>query len=231
MSTCGEATARTIRSVIGLPFHPQLGVDAGDDDVELRQDLVVVVERAVLEDVDLDAGEDAERRHLLVEDGDVGELLLQPLPAQPVGDRQPGRVIGEHHVFVAETSRGARHRLDGRAAVAPPAVHVAVAAQRGAVAGTVVGHLDLGLGLDLVDVARVAMQGLGDQSGRRIADPLEVGQRAGGGPCFQLVGRDGPDDFERPDERLRLEPGVVGPIEAVHHTFEGVDRGHVIECR
>ena len=41
----------------------------------------------------------------------------------------------------------------------------------------------------------------------------------------------GPDDFERPDERLRLEAGVVGPIEAVHHSFEGVDRGHLTECR
>ena len=140
-------------------------------------------------------------------------------------------MIGEHHVVVAETSCSARHRLDGRPAIAPPAVHVTVAAQRGAVAGTIVGHLDLGLGLDLVDVARVAVQGLGDQSSRRIADPVEIGERAGGGPCLQLVGRDGPNDLERPDERLRLESGVVGPIEAVHHSFEGVDRSHVIECR
>ena len=39
------------------------------------EQVVVEVERAVLEDVDLDAGEDAERRELLVERRDVGQLL------------------------------------------------------------------------------------------------------------------------------------------------------------
>ena len=68
-----------------LALHPQLGVDAGDDDVESAEHVVVVVERAVLEDVDLDAGEDAERRQLLVELGDVGQLLLQSLPARGRG--------------------------------------------------------------------------------------------------------------------------------------------------
>ena len=41
----------------------------GHDDVELGQQRGVLVERAVLEDVDLDAGEDPERRQLLVELG------------------------------------------------------------------------------------------------------------------------------------------------------------------
>ena len=40
--------------------HPQLGVHAGDPDVELGQQLVVLVERAVVEDVDLDALEQGE---------------------------------------------------------------------------------------------------------------------------------------------------------------------------
>ena len=79
MSTCGLATASTIRSVISCAVHRQLRVDAGDDDVELGEQVLVLVERAVLEDVDLDAGEDAERRQLLVERGDLVELVAQPL--------------------------------------------------------------------------------------------------------------------------------------------------------
>ena len=43
-----------------LAVHAQLGVHAGDDDVEALEQVVVEVERAVLEDVDLHAGEDAE---------------------------------------------------------------------------------------------------------------------------------------------------------------------------
>ena len=50
--------------------------------VDARQHVVGVVERAVLEDVDLDAGEDPERRELLVELGDHVELLEQPLARQ-----------------------------------------------------------------------------------------------------------------------------------------------------
>ena len=38
----------------------EAGVHAGDDDVELRERLVVEIQRAVEQDVDLDAGEDAE---------------------------------------------------------------------------------------------------------------------------------------------------------------------------
>jgi len=50
----------------------EAGVDAGDDDIELRQGGVFEVERAVEEDVDLAAGEDAE--------GNVGFGLMGSLP-------------------------------------------------------------------------------------------------------------------------------------------------------
>ena len=83
---CGFASAATMRSVIGCSLHAQLRVHARDDDVELGEQLVVLVERAVVEDVDLDAGEDAERRELLVELVDDVELL-----AQPLGGRARGR--------------------------------------------------------------------------------------------------------------------------------------------
>ena len=87
MSTCGFASASTMRSVIGSAVHAQLRVHARDDDVELGEQLVLLVERAVLEDVDLDAGQDPERRQLLVELGDDVELLAQPLGGESVGDR------------------------------------------------------------------------------------------------------------------------------------------------
>ena len=50
---------------------------AGDDDVELGEQFVVLVEAPVVEDVDFDAGEDAERRELLVEPRDDFELLAR----------------------------------------------------------------------------------------------------------------------------------------------------------
>ena len=61
---------------------------ARHDHVELGEEVFVLVEAAVVEDVDLDAGEDAERRELLVEPGDHFELGLQPLRLEAVRDRQ-----------------------------------------------------------------------------------------------------------------------------------------------
>ena len=42
-------------------------MDAGHDHVELRKQLLLLIERPVLEYVDLDAGQDAERSQLGVE--------------------------------------------------------------------------------------------------------------------------------------------------------------------
>ena len=90
MSTCGLATARTIRSVIVRALHAQLRVDAGHDDVEPGQQVVVEVERAVLEDVDLHPGQDAERRQLLVEPAELDELRLEPLAVRVRGRSSGG---------------------------------------------------------------------------------------------------------------------------------------------
>ena len=68
---------------------------------------------------------------VLVDRVDDAELAGQPLGAEPVGDGQPRRVVGEHEVLVAELDRGERHLLDRRAAVGPVGVRVQVAAQRG----------------------------------------------------------------------------------------------------
>ena len=57
---------------------------------------------AVLEDVDLDAGQDAKRREPFVEVAHDVELLSQPLDAQPVRHREPWGVIREDDVLVAD---------------------------------------------------------------------------------------------------------------------------------
>ena len=54
--------------------HPQLGVDAGHHHVEPAEQVLALVERAVLQDVDLDPGQDAERRQLVVQLADQLEL-------------------------------------------------------------------------------------------------------------------------------------------------------------
>ena len=70
--------------------HPELGVHAGHDHVELREQLVVLVERPVLEDVDLDPGEDPERRQLVVQVADDLELLAQALGVRVRGRPSAG---------------------------------------------------------------------------------------------------------------------------------------------
>src|SRR3546814_16096231 len=75
-----------------VAWHAQLGVHARHDHVETLEHVLVLVERAVLEDVDLDAGEDPERSQLLVQALDLVELLEQPLPVEPVRDGQTRRV-------------------------------------------------------------------------------------------------------------------------------------------
>ena len=162
-----------------------------------------------------------------VERGDVVELALEALAVEAVGDRQARRVVGEHHVLVAERLRRGRHLLDLGAAVAPRRVQVAVAAQSVAVA--LAGRRDRHLGrrLEVGEVVRhLAGQRLGDHLGGGVTDAVELGQRAGGGPLGDL-GRVGvAHDVARPLERLGLEPGVVGPVEAVHDPVERGLRRH-----
>ena len=75
-------------------------VDAGDDDVHLRQDFVVEVERAVGQDVDLDAGEDADAAfHLLVDFADAGDVFEGALLVEAVGHGQVLGVVGDGDVL------------------------------------------------------------------------------------------------------------------------------------
>ncbi len=90
------------------------------------------------------------------------------------------------------------------------------------------GHL--GLRVEVVEVRQVVtLERLADDGSRGVADAVELGERAGLRPAAQLVRRHGPHDVERPDERLGLEAGVVGAVEAVDDSFQGFDRGHPAE--
>ena len=68
--------------------HPELGVHAGHDDVKPREQVLALIEAAVFEDVDLDPGQDPERRQIGVQLLDQRELRRQPLGRQPVSHRQ-----------------------------------------------------------------------------------------------------------------------------------------------
>src|SRR3546814_13276411 len=75
-----------------VAWHAQLGVHARHDHVETLEHVLVLVERAVLEDVDLDAGEDPERSQLLVQALDLVDLLEPPPPVEPARDGQTRQV-------------------------------------------------------------------------------------------------------------------------------------------
>ena len=102
--------------VVERPEHPprhrravgaELRVHARHHDVEPVEHLGRLVERAVLEDVDLDAREQAVAVRSLVDRRDDLELRLEPLDGEAVRDRQMRGVVGER--------RGTR----GRAAARP----------------------------------------------------------------------------------------------------------------
>jgi hypothetical protein len=76
------------------------GVNAGDDDVHLGEDFVVQVERAVGEDVDLDAGEDADAAfHLPVDFANALDVFEGALLVEAVGHGQVLGVVGDGDVL------------------------------------------------------------------------------------------------------------------------------------
>ena len=105
-------------------------MDAGHDDIQLFQELRVLVQRPVLEDVHLDAGEDAERRQFGIQLGDDVQLLAEAVGIEPVGDGQAGAVVGEGPVAVPELHRRLGHLPDWAPPVRPVRVAVTVALER-----------------------------------------------------------------------------------------------------
>src|SRR5690606_29485497 len=163
---------------------------------------------------DLDAGEDAERRELLVEFGDDVELAAQPVGGQAVGDLEPRRVVGQGEVLVAEGPRRLGHLPDRRAAVRPVAVGVQVAFQRGAQGGRgLLQWLPFGrLQAPQVD-GGLAAQRLLDHQGGDLPDPGKRGQRAVADAVGQLAGGRPLDDVGGVAERPHPVGRLVGALQ------------------
>ena len=70
--------------------------------VELRQHLVVQVERAILQNVDFDSGEQTNTGHALLRGANLLDLRERAPLVHPVGDGYGFRMVGERDVFVAE---------------------------------------------------------------------------------------------------------------------------------
>ncbi len=70
----------------GLFFvHAQVGVNGGDDKVEAGEQVVGIVEAAVVEDIAFDAFENAERRQFGIQGVDFSPLGQYPVLLQAVG--------------------------------------------------------------------------------------------------------------------------------------------------
>jgi hypothetical protein len=111
--------------------HPQLGVHAGHHEVEPGQQGRLLVQRPVLEDVALDAGQQPERRaspacasaaKTSLSRATTSSCSRSRSGLRPLATGQPRRVVGEHQVLVAEAPGRPGHLLDRRAAVGPVGV-------------------------------------------------------------------------------------------------------------
>ncbi len=88
-------------------------VNAGDYDIHLRQHFVVHVERAVCQDVHLDAGEDADAAlHVTVDFVNVLDLFEGAFFVEAAGHGQDLGVVGDGDVVVADGEGGLGHFED-----------------------------------------------------------------------------------------------------------------------
>ena len=115
----------------------EVGVDAGDDDVHLGEGGVVEIEGAVGEDVDLDAGEDADFSgvlfaELIVDLADALDVFEGAEVVEAAGHGEGFGVIGDGDVAEAAGHGGFGHLTDGVAAVGGVGVHVEIAVDVGA---------------------------------------------------------------------------------------------------
>ncbi len=184
--------------------HAQLGVHGHHDHVEPCQQLRFLVQRTVLQDVALDAGEQPERRPARIQPRHRLQLLAQPLRRQTPGHGQPGGVVGQGRPLVAEQRRGAPHLLDRTAPVGPVRMGVAVAAQqRPQFRAGPVGRRPRGLLLQRAQIAgHLPCQGLPHHLRGLRADPLQRLQRSG---------RRAPGDLALGQGREHPGGGTEGP--------------------
>ena len=156
--------------------------------------------RAVLEDVDLDPGEDAERAPAPVERGHELELVCEPLGVEPVrdGERRAEWSVSARYSWPSPGRLRAICSIGG-AAVGPVGVEVAVAPQRGA---------------DRPRRRRDRRRAASASSGRRYVGHLPV-ERLDHDPCGvspmpgrlrSSTGRGQPRDLGRRRRRRRRRP-------------------------
>ena len=115
-------------AVEGLPLRD---VQRGDDPVELVQQVVGQVERAVAHDVDLAARQQFEAGERLADALDGLELAAHVVGLEADAHADAGRVVGDRDVVVPVCLRGLDEIEQRVLAVAPVAVGVQVAAQVG----------------------------------------------------------------------------------------------------
>ena len=108
---------------------PERGVDGRDDPVQLLQQLVVVVGRAVGQDVGLGPDQHLDPVEPVVDPADQLDLALQPVGRDVVAEPVRCRVVGDRDVLQPALERGPRHLLGGVAPVGGDRVHVQVALQ------------------------------------------------------------------------------------------------------
>ena len=102
-------------------------VDAGDDEIELGEDIGGIVEAAVAQDIDLRAREDLNTCDRFVGPADVFDVRFEAIDAEAIGYIGGEGVVGDADILVAELEGGLGHLLDSGGAIACLGVHMEVA--------------------------------------------------------------------------------------------------------
>ena len=179
---------------------------AGDHDIEPCEQIIALIQRPILKDVHLDAGENTERRQLGIQLPDQLQLGFEPFRRQAVGNRQPRRVIGQRDPLMAQIARCLCHLQRRAAAVGPVAVHMTVA-MKGCAHGR--RRRLVRLVQQPPEVGRLlSRRGLDDDLGSRRADAWEFLQARVPEPPLKLWSR-----------KFLHHPG--GPAEGAHPVGRG----------
>ena len=75
---------QTLRRLLGLGAQPRVG--RGDDHIKLGEKIIVIIERAIDQDVHLAAGHDRDALDLLIRLADRLDVLMQTLGREPASD-------------------------------------------------------------------------------------------------------------------------------------------------
>ncbi len=118
-----------MRSVISASGQGESGMDRGDDVIEFGQQFVLEIERAVTENVALDAGKEPEVVEVLVELADHRDLGAQPGVIETARLDRTSAVIGDAEILQAELLRRRGHFFQRIAAVARGGMAMKRAAQ------------------------------------------------------------------------------------------------------